>query len=167
MLLVAVFSITGAPFFSGAISKSLIGSPAPTWAMHLLSAGTMMYFIKFIMVLWPKKNPLPNKFDKGFSLLPTQWLALGLLSILSLIMGTLSKPMLSIFLHLDYSLTVLELLTKGMEYILIFASCFALYHFGLSKSKALEALQKVDLTFNQSSIAIMVYFAGVLAYFTK
>lgn len=167
MLLIAIFSITGAPFFSGSVSKSLIGGAAPSWAMMILSAGTMISFIKFINVLKPMKKPPSHSIKGGLDLKLEQWIALGTLSGLCLLLGLFSGPLSSLFLDLYYKKQLIDLVTGGLEYILLFSFCIILYKLWLSKSRILTALRQIDVTFNQSSIAIMIFFASVLAYLVK
>ena len=167
LLLVSLFSITGAPLFSGAMSKSMIGNTAPTWAMQFITLGTMLYCIKFLNILKPKKN-LPSALtERRFDIKKTQWLSLSILGSLSLVLGMFTPFIMTLFWNAHYPSHPADFLFKGLNYMVLLFISYFLYQLWLSKSKALTVLRQIDLTFNQSSIAIMIYFALVLAYLSK
>ena len=167
ILLVALFSITGAPFFSGAISKSMIGNTAPFWVMQLITLGTMLYSIKFLNILKPKKNLPPELTERRFDIKKTQWTSLTILSVLSLVLGLFISFVLTLFWNVEYPSHLADLLFKSLNYTVLLCMSYAIYQLRVPKSKLLTVLRQIDITFNQSSIAIMIYFALVLAYLAK
>lgn len=167
MLLVAFFSITGAPLFSSGISKSMIGNTAPFWSVQLMTLGTMLYCIKFLNILKPKKNPLSEKTERRFDIEKTQWVSLTILSFLSLMLGLFTSVILHLFWNIEYSSHLSDFFFKLINYAVLLIVSYFFYQLWLSKSKVITALRQIDFTFNQSSIAIMVFFASVLAYLVK
>jgi multicomponent Na+:H+ antiporter subunit D len=92
VLIIAMFSITGAPFFNGFISKSLIkydfkDDVLKMIIFYLINLGTMISFIKFSQILFGKKQQLTVQRNIK------QHIAMSLLGITSLIIGLLYLPL--------------------------------------------------------------------------
>lgn len=158
ILLVAVFSITGAPFFSGGYSKYFISygytSTLFKFMFTLVNLGTMISFIKFVHVIFIKSD-LPSS---KLHLRKNEWFALGILASACIILG-LGGNFASVWLlHEPMTFSPLNQLVKLPVYILNYAIAFGLYTFWLKKSRLLPRIRRIELTFNSINIAIVTFF---------
>jgi len=128
VLIVAMLSITGAPFFNGFISKSLIKYGFKQDALKMIvftivNLGTMISFVKFSQILFGPKQKLIV--DRQYK----QHFAMSLLAIASLVIGLAYYPIFkSLFaltwggaLYLDYLIYI--------EYIGYMALAVLIFHF--------------------------------------
>jgi multicomponent Na+:H+ antiporter subunit D len=163
-LIVAVLSITGAPFFSGGFSKTMIayGASAGLHANLLvfIGLGTMTSFVKFILAIFKRENQ-----DHARFILPAnQKIGLGLLMVACFVLGAFGEP-INLYLmgnrfSLSWSYQMSKLFTYGAQY----AFALLVYKIWLSKSPILRYLRRLELTFNSIMLALASFFAGTLAY---
>lgn len=158
ILLIAVFSITGAPFFSGGYSKYFISYGYPSIffkAMFILvNLGTMISFIKFLHIIFIKTDVQASR----LTLRKNEWFALGILASACIMLGLGGNIMSVWLLHEPMNLSPLGQLIKWPSYVINYALAFALYTFWLKKSSLLHRIRRVELTFNSINIAIVTFF---------
>ena len=165
ILIIAIFSITAAPLFSGSISKVLIGYSAPTLAMDLISIGTMLSFVKFIGVILPMPSSASSVSKSPIVIEKMQWLSLFVLATLCVILGSLEGVISNLVLFQSIPLLLKsDMLTKLMRYVIEFIVCLLIYKRVISNNNWLDKLRKVDLSFNAMNIALVTYFAGIMLY---
>ena len=164
LLIVAVLSITGAPFFSGSVSKVLIGYSAPTFAMDLISIGTMLSFVKFLKVIVPNTSNTPLITSGPFNVTKMQWVSLTVLAVLCSLLGSYEIVVSNLAFIQPFPLQAFDPLTKLLRYLIIFSVCMLMYNRVISNNTWLAKLRRVDLSFNAMNIALVTYFAGTMLY---
>lgn len=163
-LLIAVFSITGAPFFSGGFSKYFISGGYETrvigFLFWLINIGTMTSFIKFFRAIFYKSSdpvqPLVLKPNESF--------VLGVMSGICFLLGFGGSLVMKTVLNEPFAYSPLSQLSKLPIYVATYAFSVALYRFVLEDSKPLRSLKKLELTFNSISIAIVMFFFFTITY---
>jgi multicomponent Na+:H+ antiporter subunit D len=165
ILIVAVLSITGAPFLSGSISKALIGFSAPNFAMDLISIGTMLSFIKFLKVILPHRSSETIATKAPFDVNIMQWVSLIGLALLCIVLGSYEWLVSNIVLLQSFPTIAFNPLSKLLRYLIVFSVCMLFYNRLITTNIWLTKLRYVDLSFNTMNIALVTYFAGTLLYF--
>lgn len=158
ILLIAVFSITGAPFFSGGYSKYFISYGYNTTfyktMFTLVNLGTMISFIKFLNIIFIKTEVHLSKIKLKIN----EWFALTLLGLFCMILGIGGNFVSVWLLHEPMNFTGFNQLLKWPTYMLNYTLAFAIYTFWLKKSKHLHYIRHIELTFNSINIAIVTFF---------
>jgi multicomponent Na+:H+ antiporter subunit D len=165
ILIVAVLSITGAPFLSGSISKALIGHSAPTLAMDLITIGTMLSFVKFLKVILPHRSSETIVTKAPFDVNLMQWISLIGLALLCIVLGSYEWLVSNIVLLQSFPTIAFNPLSKLLRYLIVFSVCMLFYNRLITTNIWLTKLRYVDLSFNSMNIALVTYFAGTLLYF--
>ena len=164
ILMVAVLSITGAPFFSGGFSKYFIAYGYTAWyykvVFQLINWGTMISFVKFILLILPDKETPRSK----IALQRNEWLSLGVFAALCLLLGSAGKTISTFVLYRPLELSIIDQLSKLPLYLFNYALCFAIYHLYIKKSRLFKKLRTVELSFNSINIAIVSFFFFTLTY---
>lgn len=163
-LLTAVFSITGAPFFSGGFSKYFIsyGYNGSLYLVlfWLINAGTMTSFIKFFRGIFkglhtPVK-PIVLKRNEKFTLIS--------MSAICFTLGFAGTPIAHYLLDIQLDYRPLEQIQKLPSYVITYLICIGLFRFFLEESRALKWLRTFELTFNSISIAIVSFFFFTVSF---
>lgn len=164
ILLIAVLSITGAPFFSGGFSKYFIAFGYSEWyyklVFQIINWGTMISFVKFILLILPDKTMAEPK----LALDNNEWLSLGAFAVLCILLGTAGKMVSDYILYRPLELTAFDQLSKWPVYLLNYGFCFAIHQFYIKKSRLFKLLRTVELSFNSINIAIVSFFFFTLTY---
>jgi len=164
LLIVAILSITGAPFFSGSVSKALIGYSASTFAMDLISIGTMLSFVKFLRVIVPTPSNALLISKAPIDVKSRQWLALVVPAVLCIVLGSYEIVVSNFVLLQPFPMLVFDPFSKLLRYVIVFSMCLLIYNRVITKNKWLAKLRHVDLSFNAMNIALVAYFAGTMLY---
>lgn len=171
ILVVAIFSITGAPLFSGSLSKALIakGFTATTAniLLNVISFGTILSFAKVAYYTF-RKPRVPSLGPKSLNLTWNQWGAIIILASACILLGNLSEGAILYFTGVTgvyYEWWQPDLLKsaffkKGIPYIGMTLVAFPLYEYVLSKSPILGIVRRIDLSYNSIMMAIVLYLAG-------
>ncbi|GAB6106421.1 complex I subunit 5 family protein [Fusibacter bizertensis] len=163
-LLVAILSITGAPFFSGGFSKYFIAYGRYNWTerflLQLINWGTMVSFIKFMLLIFRK----PDRVVNFFKIRKTEWSAITILALTCLLLGTGGTFVNTQLLNQELMLSFWAQLSKIPSYLLNYAICFFIYFTFIKNSTTLKKLRKVELSFNSINIAIVSFFIFTIAY---
>lgn len=164
LLLVAILSITGAPFFSGGFSKYFIAygrtNGLERFLLQLINWGTMVSFVKFILLIFKRTD---SKVD-FFRIRKTEWTAITLLATCSILLGTGGSFINTYLLNQDLILSPITQLSKIPSYLINYLLCFIVY-FTLVKNNVLfKKLRTVELSFNSINIAIVSFFIFTIAY---
>lgn len=167
-LIVAVASITGAPFFSGGFSKSMIVSMAQTpFQKNLLlviTLGTMVSFMKFLKLLWSEVPDIEIKRSSAFALTWNQKIGLMCFMVSSVALGVFGEFFNRALFHVTIQNTLWIQLQKWPIYLLQMAIAFAIYHWWVKRSRVLRFIRGFSLTFNSIMLAMLGYFVGILLY---
>ena len=164
ILLVAVFSITGAPFFSGGFSKYFIAYGRYNWTelflLQLINLGTMTSFIKFILLIFKR----PTHEVNFFKIRKTEFTALITLALTCVLLGTGGSFINVNLLNQDLVLSFSKQISKLPSYLLSYSFCFIIYFTLIKNNVLLKKLRKVELSFNSINIAIVSFFIFTIAY---
>lgn len=162
-LLIAILSITGAPYFSGGYSKYLITQGYTEWPLKLLfniiNLGTMISFIKFIAVV-VSHNPQARKIKIPLN----ECFALALFSIACVFLGLFGDLVLEYVFSIPFRMGFVAKSLKWMPYVMLYTFAFFIYKGGIKRSKLPDLIKKIEFTFNSISIAIAGYFVFTLLY---
>ncbi len=162
-LIIGILSITGAPFFSGSISKALLSSTAPSFLMTFISVGTLLYYAKFFNVIFSFDTKPVVSFNR-LSLKRHQWASLFMLSALCFILGSFYQPAITILLNQPLPNITYYSFLKLISYIFTYLFCIIFYYKIVKRIKLLDKLKTFDLSFNAISIALVLFFTGILSY---
>ncbi len=176
ILMVAIFSITGAPFFSGSYSKYYIGYATSFHSlMIIINLGTLYSFSKFVHVILPSSkvsiDPHHESSDHaihisstGHSIMNNQKTSLMILALLSLCLGILGDFLIQWLVGFEGHLPLMSQLQKIPEYLILLAVTGILYHFKIHDFKLFKFFKGIDLNFNQICIAVVSFFALMFSY---
>lgn len=162
-LLIAILSITGAPYFSGGYSKYLITQGYDEWHYKLLfniiNLGTMISFVKFIFAIF-SANPKAKKIQ----IAANECVALTLFSLACVFLGLFGDWVLEYVFAFPYRMGFATKSVKWLPYIALYFLAFFIYNGFIKHSKLPGAIRKIEFTFNSISIAIAGYFVFTLMY---
>lgn len=166
-LLSGMLSIMGAPLFSGGASKYWLSKALTSpysWVFMLVSLGTVLSFIKLGSYAFGSTRP------KTASRHPLTWnqkLALGVMVLVSLLLGSVGAPLQGYILGMSASPLVWwqgvfaawPMWSKGLEFILYVGLGYGIYHYSISKARWVGLVKRIDLTYNGIMLAIVVFLA--------
>ncbi|MBF4694145.1 complex I subunit 5 family protein [Fusibacter ferrireducens] len=171
ILIIAVLSITGAPFFSGAYSKYYIMKGFSGIGFELLfiliNMGTMMSFIKFWHVLFKDDQPFfaPMPSPIGKKILPyNSVIALSLMALSCILLGVAGDYMFKLLTTFDAHYGFLSQLVKWPKYLLTYAGSYLAYQAFVKKNPFFATVKKMELSFNQITLAILSFFIVTTLY---
>ncbi|GAU77929.1 complex I subunit 5 family protein [Fusibacter sp. 3D3] len=165
IMIVAVLSITGAPFFSGGYSKYFIMKGfSGLWAEILfivINMGTMMSFIKFWHVLFmdsSQQSPsLPSPIIK--KILPyNSIIALSVMALSCILLGIAGDYLFKTLTTFDTHYNFFSQLLKWPKYLLTYGVSYLTYIALVKKNPLFAKLKKMELSFNQITLAILSFF---------
>ncbi|HNR62701.1 MAG TPA: proton-conducting transporter membrane subunit [Thermotogota bacterium] len=164
-MIVAILSITGAPFFSGGFSKYFIAYGHEgigfTVLFTLINAGTMTSFIKFFRILGGKFH----KPKSAFRLRKNQSFVYAVMTGICLILGIFGEQVAAFVLGASLSYPIYRQAAKWLEYLALYALCALLFRLWIEKSAVLRWVNKLELTFNAVSLSIVGFFFFTFLYF--
>ena len=162
VMCIAILGITGAPLFNGSISKYLIqegtsNSDLLEYGLVLINIGTIAYFLRLgKILLGPSKSktriPVPQK------------AVVGILGLLCFVGGIFGHYLVGVFFELHIKWEVKDYLVKLLIYLGSIAIGLLFYHFIYKKVKLFHTLREIELTFNELTMSIVTFFAGLLGY---
>lgn len=165
-LIIAILSITGAPFFSGGYSKYFISQGYTSGWVSLLFAlinlGTMISFIKFFKVIF---TPLPKDAPTAhlkFHVELNERFVIYVMAFACFFLGTFGDLVMEYILGVPIRLSMQVQLSKIFSFTLYYAMAFIFYEAILVKTKILEYIRRIELTFNSISLAIAIFFVFTL-----
>lgn len=163
-LLIAVLSITGAPFFSGGYSKYFISkgyeSSPLNFLFSLINAGTMLSFIKFLKLIFSR----PDKFCKELTLRNNEKVVLSVMCLSCVLLGTAGNQIMNLVYPQDLYYSYVQQLRKIPLYLMTYSASFVMYHFFIKDLAILSRIRRIDLSFNSMSIALVLFFLMTLSY---
>ena len=164
ILLMAILSITGAPFFSGGFSKYFISygylTPTTSLIFQIINWGTMISFIKFILLIFSSPDGESPKFTIKFN----EWLALWSFSLGSLALGVFGSQISARLLGYTLQYAPLAQMQKLPLFLISYLGCFVFYHFLIKRNPLFERIRHIELSFNSINIAIVSFFFFTLTY---
>lgn len=164
-LLIAIASITGAPFFSGGYSKALIqynSSEMVYFFLLLINLGTMVSFVKFFGVLSGAPTQALVASRKLYLNEKVALIVMALACLALGLFGTAFGPLIGVA---KYVISTEKQLLKVPTYLMTAGLGYLVYYYGLKKHPILDKLRRLDISFNQAIHSILVYFIALIIYF--
>lgn len=162
-LIIAIFSITGAPFFGGGYSKYLIGydfkSTGGFLLFQFLSMGTMISFIKFFKMIFSK--PDQTTLDKVAVNEKAVVLIMGFFCIL---LGVYGDQTTAFIIHYKGSYALYKQTAKVVPYAGTYLVAFGVYKLFIDNRNWTRYIRGIELSFNSIGLAIISFFAFTMAY---
>ncbi len=165
MMLVGMFSITGAPIFNGFISKSIlsVGFQSGTmqyWLLYLVNIGTATSFIKMSQIFFgeaPLSYPMARK-RENFALM-----GFGLMCVLA---GNLAIPVSQGFFGVDVSFVTVFRVAKFVDYLATLAMGYTFYSLVIAKDLwVVRKIRDSRLSFGSANAVFVSLFAFMALYF--
>ena len=159
--ILAMFGITGAPFFNGSISKYFIMSGA-TWLVYgiilLINLGTIVSFIKFSTMLF-------GKCDSEITLtkvtVPQQAVVL-LLGTMCLTGGIFGEQCIEFLFTTKVSVDAIGYLQKIGLYLISVIAGYFIFKYYVKKSRLFVRIHEIELSFRGICVSIGAFFALIL-----
>lgn len=158
---ISILGITGAPLLNGSISKYWISYGAQGWAEYaliLINIGTMTTFIKFSTILFGKGLDTAIKIPK------VRTLPVLILSIMCLLGGILSEPIISFLFNVQMSPNIFDYLEKSLLFFISLGVAYLLYRFVILKVNLYKIASRLELGFNGVCISMGVFLLVMLLY---
>ena len=156
-LIIAILSITGSPFLSGGYSKHLIihsstGILIPM-LLKIISAGTMISFIKFLKVIFSSPGTSPKK-----NLETNEAAVISIMAIMCIILGLFGDRFVT--LVTGYVGVYSASMQAGdlASYILTYCASYLVYRMIIKDRKWIAKLRGFELGFNSISLSILSFF---------
>lgn len=164
VIIFAVLSITGAPFFSGAYSKYFIASGHNSALIEIMfwiiNLGTMMSFLKFFKLIINKKDFTAKKLNLHFN----EGLVLCTMATFCIFLGIFGDFFSNFTLNLNLSFGFISQARKLPMFFFSYFIGIFLYEKILKNSIFIKKIRAFDLSFNSINIAIVMFFFITLAY---
>jgi multicomponent Na+:H+ antiporter subunit D len=164
LLIIGMLSITGAPFFNGFVSKSMIkyqfqNDDILMFIFQMINLGTLISFSKVATILFGQ--PLKQVYVKRASV--TQHIPMTILALSSLVIGLYYIPiMTNIYQFTPYAVHY-EDIQIYVDYIFWASLAFNLYYFGIRRDgKLLQRLRDAAMTFPTANLLLLVLLIGLL-----
>jgi len=162
-IIMAIFGITGAPFFNGSISKYFIVSGA-NWivsgAMILINLGTTISFIKFSTMLFGKHEEEQGRMKVDIC----QQAAVLIMGILCLAGGIFWKQSINFLFNISVKVDTAGYIQKAVIFFISTAVGYLIFKFYIKKSKLLKRIRTIELGFREICVCIGLFFALIMLY---
>jgi multicomponent Na+:H+ antiporter subunit D len=164
LIIVAVLGVTGAPFFNGFISKTLVkyhfaDDPLKMILFQIVNLGTLIYFTKFATMLFGKKQQ--HTVEKDIK----QYLGMSLLAGLILAVGIGYQYFGNLFYGVDLSYVNLLNPMHYVEYFIYVIIAFLIYHYVVEKDPPpIKVLRGINITFESANYLFVVYLLTIALF---
>lgn len=165
LMIIGMLSITGAPFFNGYVSKSIIkygvkADTFKTFLMYFINLGTATSFIKMSQIFF---GPKQVKIKKA----PTQQIvAMSMLGVMCLVLGVFHVPIVEAFFQINISNINPLNLEAFVTYFLTLLVGYAVYYFVIKKDgKVIARIRKFNLSFESANYLFLVYIFALVVFF--
>lgn len=165
-MIIAILSITGAPFFNGFISKSIIMyslSPLEKIVFNIINLGTIIYFIKLSKIFYGDIK-IKNKIyiNKNLSLLIN--------SIFCIVLGIFSKTIFSILWDIDIYNAKMFNVEKFLLYFLTIGIGVLVNNKIIDKDyNLMKKIRGINISFQNANIMLIMFISIMIVsvLFTK
>ena len=157
LLIVGMLSISGAPFFNGFVSKSLVkyafkNDMIKMVLFTIINIGTVTSFIKFSTILFGKKQDIT--YPKNVK----QHLGMSLIALLCILIGIFYNELGQFVYQVDLSYVHLFDILSFVDYALYLIVGYLFYHYVIHKDyKPLQKIREFQLTFENANFLYIVY----------
>jgi multicomponent Na+:H+ antiporter subunit D len=167
--IIAVFGITGVPFFNGSISKYFIMSGTNftvNAAIIFINLGTIISFIKYSTILFGANKPAAGESAvqeqsavKNNILQQSTVLVLGGFCLAG---GILGEQFISFLFNIDVNVDTIGYLQKVGLYLLSAGAGILIYKYFVSVSPFFKRIREIELGFRGACVSMGIFFAAVL-----
>jgi len=161
-VIMAVFGITGTPFFNGSISKYFILSGTSrivTAAAIIINLGTIIIFIKFSAMLFgPGQGSRPDS-PSSCPLKTATVLALGVLCFAG---GVFGEQAIHFLFNTAVNIDAAGYIEKTILFTASAIAGYFIYRFFVDKLPFFKKIREIDLSFRQICASIGAFFATTL-----
>ncbi|MGX8797331.1 complex I subunit 5 family protein [Fusibacter sp. JL298sf-3] len=163
-LIIAILSITGAPFMSGGFSKYFIAKGYEGLGYQILfwliNIGTMTSFIKFFIAMFKPGTVARQPRIISFN----ERLVIYIMAAVSVFLGAGGNLMMTYVFDAPYTLSAIDQVLKLPVYLALYGVALLIYKYYVLRSRFFSKLRSLELTFNSISIAIVSFFFFTLMY---
>ena len=158
LLMIGMLSISGMPFFSGYVSKSLIKYAFKDNTFHmilytLINIGTVTSFLKFSRILFGPKLDVMFIFRDS-----KRVIAMALLAIVSIAIGIFYLPIITQVFGFEATQVNLFDIRSWLDYILYVSIGLVLYRFVIKKDfKFLQKIRNFSMSFEDANYALILF----------
>ena len=159
----AMFGITGAPFFNGSISKYFIQEGYKnylSYGLFVINLGTILSFVKFSAILFGKSDGpriKSNLYRNGVIIVLGVGCFLG---------GIFGQQLVDFLFDQQLAVNLSVYLQKTLVFFIHLIAGLILYRLVISRTKILYRLGSFDPGFNNTCMMIVVFFAVLVVYLT-
>jgi multicomponent Na+:H+ antiporter subunit D len=162
-LIVAILSITGAPFFSGGYSKYLIGHGYTGFGgatlFQLLSMGTMISFIKFFKMIFSKPDTYPLK-----KVTWNEEAVLLIMAFICTVSGIFGDQIIGEVVHYKAYFPIYKQVGKVASYLITYGFAFVTYKLAIENRSWTKYIMGIELSYNSISLSIVTFFFMTALY---
>ncbi len=156
-LIIAVLSITGAPFMSGGYSKHLIihagTGKTISILLKIISAGTMISFIKFFKIIFSSPERSPVKKLEG-----NEASVISAMAAICIILGMYGDRFINLITDCRASYSISMQTKDIVGYIITYGVSYLMYRLAIKDRHWITKVRGFDLGFNSISLSILSFF---------
>ncbi len=156
IMIIGMFSITGAPFFNGFISKTIIKYGIKHNSLHsalffIINLGTCISFIKFSQIFFGDYEAANfKKIHNKFSMV--------ILGISCLLMGILYAPIINVFYDIDLSFINILSLSAWLNYLVSLLIGFIVFKFIIDKDfYPMKKIRHFNISFETTNFMLIFF----------
>jgi multicomponent Na+:H+ antiporter subunit D len=163
LMMVGMFSITGLPFFSGYVSKSiikynLIDSTGLSILLNIINLGTIISFIKVSQIFYGEKNHGKNE------VLYVN-IAMGILAIFCIAIGIAPTFIMERVWDISLNVGHFYVLKKWVEYGIYLVLGWFIYKQIIEKDhKILKNIRHLSISFSTAIVLLICFVFGLVSY---
>ncbi|MFP4177959.1 MAG: complex I subunit 5 family protein [Acholeplasmataceae bacterium] len=157
LLIIAMLSISGAPFFNGFVSKTMVkyafqDDPVKMALFTAINLGTIASFIKFSMILFGPKQAV-TRTRNGLQLL-----GMSILGVLCVAIGIFYLPLADYLFGVDLSYVSVTDPMNVFEYLFYFLIGYLFYRYVIRKDYGpIRLLRSFNVTFENANYLFILY----------
>ena len=158
-LIIGMLAISGAPFFNGYVSKTLVkysfkAEPLKMFLFTLINIGTVTSFLKFSQILFGKKIELQKRKDAK------QFISIITIGVLCIVLGIFYKELGFAVFNIDLSYVKLFDLRSWLDYLLYLGIGYLFFKYYISKDyKPVKFIREYQITFETANYLFIFYIA--------
>lgn len=162
----AILGVTGAPFFSGSMSKYWIASSAKdnltTLGIYLANFGTITCFIRYSRIFFGVQK---NSENSSCSPWKIQHVVVFVMGLLSLFGGLFARELIILFFAKQLPVDPLSYFQKA---VIFFASLIGGFFVlrAIERTGILKKIRELDLSFNSVAAFMFLFFSMSFLYLT-
>lgn len=158
-LIIGMLAISGAPFFNGYVSKTLVkysfkDVPLKMFLFTLINIGTVTSFLKFSQILFGDRVKLEKRKDSK------QFISIITIGLLCIVIGLFYKKLGMLIFNIDFSYVKLFDFRAWLDYLIYIAIGYVLYKYYISKDyKPIRQIREYQITFETANYLFIFYIA--------